>query len=137
MPFDKARLIKLLGMLGSDHDGERASAALLATRMLKEAGLVWADLVIHTKADSDPRRDSDPRCDSDPRRGSAPRRDARWAEFARGFPAAAAWLLRHMDTFEFAASLHEGVLKYGRLTPKQMAAVVRMLEREGNYRQNS
>ncbi len=34
----------LLGMLGSSADGERANAASLATRMLKEAGLTWADV---------------------------------------------------------------------------------------------
>ena len=33
-------------MLGSDFDGERASAAAMATRLLKINNLTWADLVI-------------------------------------------------------------------------------------------
>lgn len=43
---ERTRLIGVLGMLGSDHVGERASAGLLATRLLKTAGLTWADVVL-------------------------------------------------------------------------------------------
>ncbi len=39
------RLAKLCGMLGSNHDGERASAGLLADRLVREAGLTWADVI--------------------------------------------------------------------------------------------
>ena len=39
------RLVKVLGMLGSDHAGERAAAALQASRILKEAGLTWHDVL--------------------------------------------------------------------------------------------
>ena len=39
------RLIKLTGMFGSDHDGERAAAAALADRMVRELGLRWADVI--------------------------------------------------------------------------------------------
>jgi hypothetical protein len=35
------RLVKVLGMLGSPHDGERAAAGLLATKLLTRAGLMW------------------------------------------------------------------------------------------------
>lgn len=42
VPFSVAvRLAKLLGMLGSSHDGERASAAKMAHKALTEAGLTW------------------------------------------------------------------------------------------------
>ena len=34
-----AKLVKILGMLGSAHAGERDNAAHTATRMLKDAGL--------------------------------------------------------------------------------------------------
>jgi hypothetical protein len=44
-PSDRTRLVKLLGMLGSAHDGERASAGLLATRLLRDRGLSWDDLL--------------------------------------------------------------------------------------------
>lgn len=39
------RLIKVLGMLGSDHAGERDNAAVQATKILKEAGLTWYDVL--------------------------------------------------------------------------------------------
>lgn len=39
------RLIKLLGMLGSAHDGERAAAGLKAHEFLKRRGLCWADVI--------------------------------------------------------------------------------------------
>src|SRR6516225_4924247 len=39
------RLVKLLGMLGSSHDGERAVAALKANALVREHGLVWADVI--------------------------------------------------------------------------------------------
>jgi hypothetical protein len=39
------KLVKVLGMLGSAHAGERAAAALRATRMMKAAGLTWGDIL--------------------------------------------------------------------------------------------
>jgi hypothetical protein len=39
------RLVKLLGMLGSDHAGERAAAALKANELIRGHGLTWADVV--------------------------------------------------------------------------------------------
>lgn len=53
-PTQRARLVKICGRLGSDHDGERAAAALLASRLLTEAGLDW-ERVLQTPA-SDPFR---------------------------------------------------------------------------------
>lgn len=40
----QARLRKVCGMLGSEHAGERAAAALKATAILKAAGKTWADV---------------------------------------------------------------------------------------------
>jgi hypothetical protein len=47
---DDARkhLVKLLGMLGSAHGGERAAAGLKADQFLKRQGLRWADVIIAT-----------------------------------------------------------------------------------------
>jgi hypothetical protein len=42
---DRERLAKLLGLLGSDHQGERDAAGLAAHRLVVERGLVWADVV--------------------------------------------------------------------------------------------
>lgn len=43
--FDRERLIKLLGMLGSDHDGERAAAARMVHEFARNAGLSWDVLI--------------------------------------------------------------------------------------------
>jgi hypothetical protein len=40
-----AKLVKVLGMLGSAHAGERDNAARMATQILKEAGLTWYDVL--------------------------------------------------------------------------------------------
>jgi hypothetical protein len=39
------RLAKLCGMLGSAHDGERASAALKADQLLRQHRLRWPDVI--------------------------------------------------------------------------------------------
>ena len=39
------RLVRICGMLGSAHDGERAAAALLADRFVRDAGLTWEDVI--------------------------------------------------------------------------------------------
>jgi hypothetical protein len=40
------RLIKLLGMLGSVHDGERATAGRKAHELIRHHGLTWSDLLL-------------------------------------------------------------------------------------------
>jgi hypothetical protein len=55
----KAELIKLnriLGMLGSEHDGERAAAAQAASKFLRDRNLSWWDLIGGDRAEK-PRRD--------------------------------------------------------------------------------
>lgn len=42
---DLARLERILGLLGSDHDGERASAAKAAAEFMKKHGFSWRDLI--------------------------------------------------------------------------------------------
>jgi hypothetical protein len=39
------KLVKVLGMLGSDHDGEIAAAGRRAHSMLKAMGLTWSDVI--------------------------------------------------------------------------------------------
>jgi len=43
--IDRDRLVKLLGMLGSAHDGEVAAAGRAADRLVREAGLRWPDII--------------------------------------------------------------------------------------------
>jgi len=44
-PAERTRLVGVLGLLSSDFAGERAAAALLATKMLRDRGLCWSDLI--------------------------------------------------------------------------------------------
>lgn len=44
-PADRAKLAAILGRLGSDFDGERAAAGLLASKLLRDRGLTWAELL--------------------------------------------------------------------------------------------
>jgi hypothetical protein len=46
------RLTKLLGMLGSDHDGERASAALKADQLIRSRGLTWQQILLRDNFDT-------------------------------------------------------------------------------------
>ena len=43
--LDLVKLSKLLGMLGSAHDGEAASAGRLADAMIRDAGMMWPDFI--------------------------------------------------------------------------------------------
>src|SRR5215831_19632090 len=43
--IDRGRLIKLLGLLGSDHNGEIAAAGRLADALIRDAGVTWADVI--------------------------------------------------------------------------------------------
>jgi hypothetical protein len=45
-PSQRTRLIKLLGMLGSEHDGECLNAARSAQRLVKEAGETWEQVLM-------------------------------------------------------------------------------------------
>ncbi len=45
-PAERTRLVGILGMLGSDHDGERAAAAALASRLVRDKGLTWDTLIL-------------------------------------------------------------------------------------------
>jgi hypothetical protein len=104
-PADRDRLVAILGMLGSAFDGERASAALLASRMLKAAGLAWGDVVCIPK--KEPRQER-PRPDrSDPFVGRS------WRTIATrcgDFP-------QHLDAWEL--EFIAGLQRFPRLSPKQ------------------
>ena len=39
------RLVRIAGMLGSAHEGERATAAKMASDMLKAMGLTWSEVI--------------------------------------------------------------------------------------------
>jgi hypothetical protein len=52
--FARDRLTALLGMLGSDHDGEVVNAGRLATRLVRSAGLTWNEVVVRSLLSSPP-----------------------------------------------------------------------------------
>ena len=41
----RARLAKILGMLGSAHEGERDNAAVMAAQLQRESGLTWDEML--------------------------------------------------------------------------------------------
>jgi hypothetical protein len=43
--IDRAKLAKLLGMVGSAHDGEALNAARLADQLVRTRDLRWADVI--------------------------------------------------------------------------------------------
>jgi hypothetical protein len=43
--LNRKKLVKTLGMLGSEHDGEIAAAGRAADKLVREAGLRWPDIV--------------------------------------------------------------------------------------------
>lgn len=52
---DAAKLARVLALLGSDQDGERAAAALAAHRLMHRLGLTWDD-VLMAKPEAEPAR---------------------------------------------------------------------------------
>jgi hypothetical protein len=44
------RLVAVLGMMGSEHDGEALAAARMAERMRRAMGLTWAELLSGAEA---------------------------------------------------------------------------------------
>ncbi len=45
-PFLASKLAKVCGRFGSSFDGERATAAAMADRMIRNAGLTWDDVIL-------------------------------------------------------------------------------------------
>lgn len=45
IPDERARLLKLLGMTGSVHDGEALNALRMATALMKRCRVTWSDLL--------------------------------------------------------------------------------------------
>jgi hypothetical protein len=44
-PAAADKLTKILGLLGSDHPGERDAAAQAANKLVRERGLTWGDVI--------------------------------------------------------------------------------------------
>lgn len=107
---DRARLTRLLGMLGSDFDGEVAIAGRLADKLVRSARLTWGDII----APALPPPDRDPA--ADPLRGN-------WHAMA----AACTRFPHLLDKWEwqFLSGLH----RFPRLSAKQRAILIRIVVR--------
>ena len=58
-------LIKMLGMLGSEHAGERAAAALMAEKQRIKLGKTWPELIVREDDDDDEDDDEQDDLDDD------------------------------------------------------------------------
>lgn len=52
---DKEKLVKVLNLMGSNHDGEALSAARLAISLMEKFGLSWDRIIIRGKFDESKR----------------------------------------------------------------------------------
>jgi hypothetical protein len=107
---DRDRLTRLLGMLGSDFDGEVANAGRLADRLVRAAGLTWDDIV----GPALPPPDHEPA--ADPVRGD-------W----RAMAAACTRYSHLIDKWEW--QFLSGLQRFPRLSTKQRAILIRIVSR--------
>ena len=47
-PRTADKLARICGLFGSDHDGERATAAAMADKLLRQRGLTWRAVIVTT-----------------------------------------------------------------------------------------
>ena len=104
--LDRALLARILGLLGSSHDGEVIAAARQAERLRADAGLTWADIVT-------------------PRLPAPKRQNVGSASAAVGFVLQHADLLTEWE-FNFARSVQR--LKYP-LSAKQVEVLERLVDK--------
>jgi hypothetical protein len=107
---DRIRLAQMLGLLGSDHAGERDAAGLAAHRLIRQRDLTWFDVL----TPSLPAPDLDPA--DDPLRGD-------W----RAMAAACTRFPHLIDGWE--RHFLSGLQRFPRLSPKQRAILVRIVVR--------
>ena len=107
---DRSRLAQMLGLLGSDHAGERDAAGLAAHRLIQQRGLTWHEVLAPSLSPPD----HEPA--ADPLRGD-------W----RAMAAACTRFPHLIDRWEwkFLSGLHG----FPRLSAKQQAILVRIVTR--------
>jgi hypothetical protein len=107
-PVERTKLAKMLGMLGSDHAGEREAAAHAATSFLKARGLCWEDVL------------------SPPSSGDQGLYDlaGRWREAAATCALRGAGILTPWE-FDFARNL----VSFSRCTDKPLGVLRRLIDK--------
>jgi hypothetical protein len=113
-PAELDRLRNICARLSSDFPGERAAAGLLGTRLLKDRGLVWADVVMPAPTEHRPSQPSAPP----------------WRQTVRDLLARPG-SLRLWERNEFLPSL----LRFQKLSPKQRHVLQEIADRVLGERQ--
>ena len=107
---DRERLARLLGMVGSDHAGERDNAARAAHRLVQQHGITWFDLVVLPP----------------PPDGDDPDADPMGADWRR--TAAACSRYPHLVN-RWEAGFLAALPRFPRLSPKQRSILVKIAVR--------
>jgi hypothetical protein len=111
---DRDRLTRLLGMLGSAYDGEVANAGRLADRLVRGAGVTWADVI--APALPPPERNAHGDTAADPLRGD-------W----RAMAAACTRFPHLVDKWEW--KFLSGLQRFPKLSTKQHTILIRIVTR--------
>jgi hypothetical protein len=109
---DRDRLVKILRMFSSNHDGEVAAAARRAHELLKDRALDWDDLIIKGAAQTS-------------------RQEERQPESAIELIRRCADCEAYLNGYEqhFIESIRGSLIEWGRLTPKQRAVLDRIVNK--------
>lgn len=107
--IDRAKLVRLLGMLNSSFDAERATAGALADRFIRDRKLTWDQVVAQEQG---------PYQDSPPQRT--------WRDIVADCQRRSEWLNRWEHDFLASLSMWRGSL-----TPRQAAKLADIAERLG------
>jgi hypothetical protein len=111
---ERTRLAQMLGLLGSDHAGERDAAGLAAHRMIRQRGLTWHDVLTPSLPPPDHERRAD--------HGTDPLRS--------DWRAMAAACLRFPHLFDQRErKFLSGLQRFRQLSAKQHAILVRLVTR--------
>lgn len=120
---DRDKLVKILRMFSSDHDGEVASAARRAHKMVKDRMLDWEDLII-------PIQRSDARQDRSWKQ-QWHQEEAHEDDDEAGLIHKCSELNMSLSEWEqeFISSISESIVEWGRLTAKQRSVLDRIVNK--------
>jgi hypothetical protein len=115
---ERDKLIKVLRMFGSNHDGEVASAARRAHHIVKKHALDWDDLLMSVnakaRAEQRTRHNYEARDDDSETEAFLIRRARQHDQFVTEWER------------EFLASISDSLVEWGRLTTRQRAVLDRI-----------
>jgi hypothetical protein len=104
-PEDQKRLVKLLGMLSSDREGERSNAGRMADDLLRKNGLRWDDVIDTPLAIAPSKPQPKPQSSG---KAARPRGKKRGSE---GWRAVAEVVLQHPYASDWARNFTSDILK--------------------------